>query len=1582
MKKLLLFLLTFTFTLSSFSQVKKDYYDASWYLDFNGGLTWHNTDVSNKMGGGLGLMLGKTYNRRYGSLLTFDLRARYLYGQWKGQDATHSNFEYLSPVLSQGSTNYEANLTYAINNFLVKNHKLNLEFAINAHRLRETKKIELGIFGGIGLALNRTYGDLLDANGALYDYNSLAPDSKKGDVYSMLDYKYETALSSTKLSIYPSLGFNIGWAFHPNASIGLSHKTTFTLNDNFDAVTKPTGNRENDIYHYSNIYLRFYLKGSQRENTNDPTKPTKPVQPPVVHNPNTPTVSNRLPVVQFRNPSISGQTVTTASFNLQATAHYSDQVSLFHNGYTVTNFSFNKANSQVSAYVQLVDGQNTFEIVGTNAYGSDRQITVIYLNEPRQQAPIIQYQNPPITPYTVNANSFSIVANIYHVQYASQVQFSVNGQNFNQFSFDPNTTQFNATIPLIYGNNTVTITATNQSGRATESVVLNYVRQREDMPVVTFTNPSFSPYTHTASNFVLEAAVYNVLNSQNLVFKHNGVVNTNFTFNPYTNSFSSSVVLSAGQNIFELIGSNSSGSRQANTIIVYERAATIAPPVITYTNPAVNPYSTQVINQVLAANIYNVSQKADIQFYLNNVATTNFVFNINTKQLSANLKLKVGSNVVRIVAKNAAGSVARETTIFYEVPTVVLPPQVQIITPNTNPFTSTNAVLALMASISNLEDMSGSFLSVNGTQTTNYSFNMSTNALNSNINLVEGANLIVIRGTNSAGSDEEQLTVYYRKPVSGTAPIVEFVNPSTANSTVTNPVQALVARVQNVTTASQIQVKINGVISNDFDFIPSSQSVKFNATLSSGSNIIAVKGTNAYGSDEETATIHYKEVVTINPPTVTITAPSNELTVSQNIVQLTAQLTNVSSNEQVFVSVNSNTNTNFSYNVNTGLLSASITLSEGQNVILVKAVTIAGQAQDQKIVIYKKVERAPKPTVVITAPTQLLTIKENKYTFKAKVTNANSIQEIQVRLNGQIQNTGYTFNVQTGEVVQTPVLTLGSNTWEVSVTNSGGTASANAKINYSKPVVICSVPEIILNNPMKPGNKVTSDLLFIRGVSKFTKNMNELSVLLNGEAVVLTSFEALDGTFSAKVTLKEGLNSISVSVRNECGSDSETTSIIYEAEKAPCQVPIVTIIDASKTITTLETSYPIKASVSNVNSSSDIKVLVNGTPQTFTYNAASKIVSLTVALQVGNNKVEFQAATDCGASSSIQTIVRSACKSPVITIVNASTSDGAKTTASAYTLNAHISEVSNQSQITVTHNGAGINFVYSPSSSQIALDRNLVVGKNTFVITAKNNCGTSSKTLTITREVVQVLPPQVTIVDPSTTPFYVSEPNFTFKIQTQNITSSAQVIIKVDGVLSTFAFNPATGAITLPRTLQVGANTLNVVVSNASGSATAEKVVFYREVVQAKAPSIFVSYPTPCPAVLPVGSHTITGYVANVSSANQVSIKLNGVQVTNISPNMSNGMLYFSVPLSLVANNPTVVLSITATNNVGSDTKTCNITVSAAQQAKPSVPAPSKNASKGTTDKTPPTGGSGVDTKTKVVLPSANEKKETEKKRP
>jgi hypothetical protein len=227
------------------------------------------------------------------------------------------------------------------------------------------------------------------------------------------------------------------------------------------------------------------------------------------------------------------------------------------------------------------------------------------------------------------------------------------------------------------------------------------------------------------------------------------------------------------------------------------------------------------------------------------------------------------------------------------------------------------------------------------------------------------------------------------------------------------------------------------------------------------------------------------------------------------------------------------------------------------------------------------------------------------------------------------------------------------------------------------------------------------------------------------------------------------------------------------------------------------------------------------------------------------------------------------------------------------------------------------------------------MGNNVFTITATNTCGSDVKKHTVIRKAnPNAVPPKINIVNPATTPFITTEGAINVVISTQYVTAANQVSVTVNGTATNFNFNPANGEISFNRTLSVGNNTIVATAVTQYGTASSTKVVVYNKQTIAK-PEIVLQSPSGCPAILPVGTNVIRGYITNISDLNQATFKMNGRPIGNYNPVLSNGRLNFTITLSLGSGSNTQNIQISATNEGGSDSKTCEISVQKTEDARP-----------------------------------------------
>jgi len=1524
MKYFYTLLVSILFTTSLFSQKVNYDNDSRWFWGLNVGATWTKTDVPYKLDLGYGLMLGHQFNYNYGKPISFDVRLRYLTGLWKGYNTDSTNVS-VNPVYNEYNTQGQP----VVLNFGTRLHELSLELAIHLNKLRERTGWDPYIFGGIGYTWYRTKGDLHGSDGLtyLYDSTKLASSSySQSEIHSLTDKKFETDLNSPASmgKFMPSVGIGIGYQIAKGVSLGIEHKTTFTMADNFDGHVSPKGKYANDWYHYTSFYLKFHIR-SHYEHT---TTYQDTVRQPVVTDPHFTQANNTPPIVDITNPSVTGTTVNSSNYVIKGriqNVNSSSNVIFRQNGNYISNFTFNPSTQEFQSIVTLVPGQNTFELTGTNDFGSDLDQTVINYVRETPTPPVVTYSNPSSNPTTVQNPVFNLVGTVLNVTGKDKIMMTLNG-NPVVFTYNASTRGINATLNLVTGSNIVTTTGTNQYGSDTETATIIYQSQQTvQPPVVYFVNPNINPYTVNQNTFALTADVLNVADAQHVSFKQNGTINNNFAYNAQTDKFTSNVILNAGQNVFEVIGTNAAGSASATTIIIYNRIAP-KPPIVTITNPGTNPYETSSSVFNLNATVLNVTQKSQVKVTLNGTNLPNFIYNAASNGVTEALNLVAGANVVKVTGTNTDGTDFKQTTIIYKPAVTVQPPVVQFTNPNVDPYTTSTGTHNVVASVLHVTNQSGVNVNVNGTNVTTFSF--ANSAASFPVTLIEGANIITVTGTNTAGTASETQTIIYRKPVAVQPPIVSFIDPSLNPAISLNATYLVKARVRFVTAANQIVLKINGQATTNFTYTASSELMEFTTGLVNGANVIEITATNAAGSDAETTVINYRAPNPTLPPVVTITYPAtNPQTVNVQNSNVAATVLNVDNQQQIQVLVNGAPYSGFIYSTATKVLTMNMSLVIGANNVTITATNTAGTASDATQIIFKRDEVINPPFVTFINPSSPgQTVSSATYVMKGHVTNVTNQSQIVLKEDGLVVNPSFwTFDPATLEVTFNHTLNAGNNIFEITGTNAGGSHTASTSIIFKRIEVPCNKPVITFNNPATQNTTVENVQFTLKGIVTNITSVNQVEVYLNGSLQAAGSLNTSTFEFEKVLTLIEGANSIEIKASNSCGTSTSTTVVIMKPKVIPCFAPEISRLKPDfETMITEAESVSIAATANNITQVSQIQFKVDGITVPFNYDQGSHTVTSTVPLTEGEHTITVYVRNECGTKQLTWKVTRIVCRPPVVIIASSSTPNGSAVTSDGFNLSGTVSNVESQSDITVTQNGQVIGFVYNQQTGVITLDRNLVFGPNSFVILAKNKCGENSKAINVLRnEVITVPPPTIHITSPSITPLETDQSAKTIQIMTTGVTSASQVSVTLNGVATNFEYL-SSGGVRFNASFVIGENVIVATAVTPGGTAMDTKTVIYNAPEVIPAPVITMKNPSRCPATFQVGSVTMSGTVQNVSNASQVSILYNGTNVEFTSSIESN-VLSYSFVVNVTLSTVSIPLVITATNASGTDTKTCLI---------------------------------------------------------
>src|SRR4030042_5598103 len=121
-------------------------------IGFGFGASYQQSDIANSRGAGFDFTLGHHIYKKENAFFSLDWKFRFLAGENKAYDHR------IKP-----DTNY--------NNIRLDVVNCDLELGVTLNRLRERTRIVITGFAGAGMTYGRTFTDLYDGNGLIYDYS-------------------------------------------------------------------------------------------------------------------------------------------------------------------------------------------------------------------------------------------------------------------------------------------------------------------------------------------------------------------------------------------------------------------------------------------------------------------------------------------------------------------------------------------------------------------------------------------------------------------------------------------------------------------------------------------------------------------------------------------------------------------------------------------------------------------------------------------------------------------------------------------------------------------------------------------------------------------------------------------------------------------------------------------------------------------------------------------------------------------------------------------------------------------------------------------------------------------------------------------------------------------------------------------------------------------------------------------------------------------------------------------------------------------------------------------------------------------
>jgi len=1254
-------------TLNHWGQ-RLDYdHSSKWFFGINAGATWSCTDVENETNGGWGLTLGKSFNYKTGRRVSFDLRGRYLHGNWYGQDYDTSNLNsYIDGPLSA----YKDSFNMTAHNFYNDQHRLAFELVLHANRFAERTNWDPYIFGGIGVTWRQTWGNLSYNDSSLYDYpDMLAGGNIASAITTNMDNSYETRLDQLSgfkwnAKWMPSLGIGLGYIIGPRFSIGIEHKTTFTGMDDWDGVV--SSNRiKNDWYHYTSGYMQFRFKAREKD-------PKPEEQTNTVNNINNFTTNCIAPTLSIREKQFTS-TLSTASFTLGTTQiGQTNQLTVKDQQGNLVPFTFNSTTRELTVNATLKPGLNTFTVYAQNECGSTSEMIQITYND--CQFPQITLTNLiKDSSITVTTNTINVGAIIQHSTLNGLTYF-VNGTKSNGFVYNEANHAFQATVSLNPGKNLIKIEANNPCGSTyavTEVIYNNCIT-----PQLQLINPTSSGITvSTAAQKVqIKTIGFNAKTEFSVLL--NGQATNTFTW--INNVIEIPVTLKPGNNTITINGTNPCGSESVVIAMNYQACQA---PVLTLQTP-------NTANVIVTKAAYTLKVKTQhqtsINLMVNNSIVTNYSLNAASGILEYSFTLNPGLNIVSITSSNGCGVDIESLNITYQAcnaPTVSI---------SSIGGTTANQGFLFSANTANIANSQEIKVTQNGTAIPFTFINGNIQAI---ATLAAGPNVFNVTVINGCGTQTQTQNVVFNNCVT---PTISLVQPTSSGITVNEAGYQVQCALSGVNNASEITFKVNG-LAKPFQFI--NNMLTASLTLNLGINTISVSVKNACGNDNESFNITYKQCLA---PSIVLTNPiQTTLTTTQNTANISFTAINCSSASQIVITQNGNV-IPFTFLNGVGSLTASLT--PGLNTYTLTATNDCGRDIANINLTY---DNCVAPIIAINSPIPSTTASQS-LAVSAAIQNVTNVNQIALLLNG----VGVPFTFNNGQLNATLTLVAGINNVSLSVSNSCGSDVKSKTIEF----IPCKSPTITITQPNNSGLTVSAAGYTLQAQINNADQANQISLTLNGTPI--TNFQFSNGTLTVPVSLSNGINTFNLFVNNGCGVDQASTTI----QLSTCNSPVVSISNVSgQTVSTA--AYTLNAAVQEVANAQGLTLTLNG--QVTPFNLLNGSINSTFTLQPGINNIMLSATNGCGTDTKSMQVTYVPCTAPTVNIQGTN----ATVTSAAYVFNATVNGVSAQ-QLSLTQNGNPVQNV-SLNGNTLTASLTLQAGSNSIVLFAQNTCGSDRKELTV-----------------------------------------------------------------------------------------------------------------------------------------------------------------------------------------------------------------------------------------------------------
>ncbi len=793
-------------------------------------------------------------------------------------------------------------------------------------------------------------------------------------------------------------------------------------------------------------------------------------------------------------------------------------------------------------------------------------------------------------------------------------------------------------------------------------------------------------------------------------------------FNFSNHKLAGQIRLKAGENKIVITANNAAGTTKEVLFLTYEKdtpksvdVIDFGTPEIIFTTPAYDNEKTTENRVKVRAKVRLVENKSAIVLSVNG-QKERFDFDTGIGVLEAVVDLREGTNTIEIKAKNRSGEQRITRTIYRALPIAF--PTVNFTSPTYNNAKVDNRLATIKVNLQHIAQSSDIQLIVNGNNEPNFYFDYQNGQLKADIELSAGSNKIEVIARNKRGEARDQRTINYERRYTPTVrrPRVTMNAPQYRESTTREELVVIHATVENIFSKTDIRLTNNGLSIYDFDFNPNTGILRHNLYLRAGINQVLIEAQNEAGRADASAVINFEVPLPPPPPPPVIIIPNVDIyqprrndVFEERAITIKANLSGVLNKRDIEFRVNREDCLDFRFNPSNGNFRAKVDLRAGENIIAIKVNNPNGTDR-QRITVFH--ERPHAPIIQLRTP-DFTTTDKKEIRLKATIQHIDNKRDLQIFLGNQVVSD---YRFKDNKLEANLRLREGKNRIEIIATNKYGATREVKNVDYYLP----QPPSITLDKIRDNQTFKTSRIEFAATVKNVTKR-KDAKLFVNG---VLAENSSLDGDyFTVPVRLKEGRNTLIFKVNNEYGKEEVNLQVNYlRARKAT-----ITFVSHEDKAEVREDRIKVKATLKHVNDKDDLQLTVNNQSTNFDFSRGT--LSSTLKLKKGRNIIRVVANSNNVSVEEVLTLnYRPVVAKPSIQFV----SKNSQTQQMRERVTASIKNVGRNSDLRVTINGNTFND-FDFNNGKLVATIPLKLGSNKLKVIAKNEGGSTEKSITITR---------------------------------------------------------------------------------------------------------------------------------------------------------------------------------------------------------------------------------------------------------